>query len=39
MLLLRNTYPVRVLNFYTVYRLLDYSVWQAMRTAIRAARR
>lgn len=39
MLLLRNTYPMRVLNFYTVYRLLDYTVWQAICTAFRAARR
>ena len=39
MLLFRNTYPVRVLNFYTVYRLLDYPVWRAIRTAIKAARR
>lgn len=39
MLLFRNTYPLRVLNFYTVYRLLDYTVWRALCTAVKAARR
>ena len=35
----RNSYPLRVLNFYSIYRMLDYSVWDAIVTAFKAARR
>ncbi len=35
----RNSYVMRVLNFYSIYRILDYSVWDAVLTAFKAARR
>ena len=35
----RNSYPMRVLNFYSIYRMLDYPVWDAIVTAFKAARR
>lgn len=38
-ILRRNSYPLRVLNFYSIYRILDYSVWDAIVRALRAARR
>lgn len=38
-ILRRNSYVMRVLNFYSIYRILDYSVWDAALTALRAARR
>lgn len=38
-ILRRNSYVVRVLNFYSIYRILDYSVWDAVLTAFKAARR
>lgn len=38
-ILRRNSYPLRVLNFYSIYRMLDYSFFDAVLTAFRAARR
>lgn len=35
----RKSYPVRVFNFYSIYRALGYSIWRAVRIAFTAARR